>query len=122
MKKRIGLVAVLAVAVGSVFAGLGTAATHATKPKVVTVTATDFRFVFKPKVTYKHGVKYTFKLINKGDAAHNIDFQTVKASKIIGHGKTTKITVTFKKKGKYQFICDVPRHAELGMSGTLVVH
>ena len=32
------------------------------------------------------------------------------------------MTVTFKKAGKYPYLCDVPRHAELGMAGTIVVH
>jgi len=123
MKKRIALLGALAVIVGGVFAGYGAASTHTTKkPKVITVTATDFHFAFKPKVRYKHGVKYEFKLVNKGAAAHNFDIQGVKASKIIPGGKTTTITVTFKKKGKYPYLCDVPRHAELGMAGTLIVH
>jgi uncharacterized cupredoxin-like copper-binding protein len=88
---------------------------------VVTVTMTDFHFKLSPVVKYKHGVKYTFKLVNKGAAVHNFDIQTVKASKVIPHGKTTSITVTFKKAGKYQYICDVPRHAELGMAGSIRV-
>ncbi len=60
-------------------------------------------------------------MVNKGAALHNFDIQGVKASKVIPPGKTTSFTVTFKKAGKYQYICDVPRHAELGMAGTLKV-
>src|SRR5581483_8144550 len=74
------------------------------------VTATDFHFAFKPKVKYKHGVKYTFKLVNKGAALHNFDIQGVKATKIISPGKTASMTITFKKAGKYPYLCDVPRH------------
>ena len=122
MKKRIALLGVLAVSVAGVFVGVGVASTHATtKPTVITVTATDFHFAFKPKVVYKHGHKYTFKMINKGTAAHNFDIQRLKATKIVGHNKVSSITVTFKKKGKYPYLCDVPRHAELGMAGTLTV-
>lgn len=125
MKKRIALLAALAVVGGSIFASIGTAATHSaktTKATVITVTATDFHFAFKPKVTYKKGVKYTFKFVNKGAAAHNFDIQGVKATKVVGHGGTGSFTVTFKKAGKYQYVCDVPRHAELGMAGYITVH
>jgi len=121
MKKCMALLAVLAVAGGSIYAGVGAAATHTKKPIVITVTATDFHFAFKPKVKYKHGVKYTFKLVNKGAALHNFDIQGIKATKIISPGKTVSMTVTFKKAGKYPYLCDVPRHAELGMAGTLKV-
>lgn len=121
MKLSIGvLVAVAAIAAG-VFATIGSASPEATKVVTVTVTTTDFHFKFSPVVKYKHGVKYIFKVVNKGAALHNFDIQTVKASKVIAHGKTTSITVTFKKAGKYQYICDVPRHAELGMAGFLRV-
>jgi len=127
MKNRIALSAVLAVVLGSVFAGIGiastdsAASTKAAKPVVINVTATDFHFAFKPKVVYKHGVKYTFKLTNKGTAAHNIDIQGIKATKIIAHGATASMTITFKKAGKYPYLCDVPRHAELGMAGIMTV-
>jgi uncharacterized cupredoxin-like copper-binding protein len=119
MKLSLGvLVAVVAIACG-LFATVGTASTQATK--TVTVTMTDFHFKLVPTTGIKHGVKVTFKVVNKGAALHNFDIQKVKASKVIPAGKTTSFTVTFKKAGKYQFICDVPRHAELGMAGTLKV-
>jgi uncharacterized cupredoxin-like copper-binding protein len=88
---------------------------------VVTVTMTNYHFKFSKTTGYKHGVAYTFKEVNKGSAVHNLDFQGVKAGKIIPHGKTASFTVTFKKAGKYQYLCDVPRHAELGMAGALKV-
>ena len=119
MKKRIALVAALTVVLGSVFAGIGTASTQTTK--TITVTATDFHFKFSTTAGIKHGVPYIFKLVNKGPALHNFDIQGVKANKVIGHGKTETETIIFKKKGAYQYLCDVPRHAELGMAGTLHV-
>ena len=121
MKLSIGvLVAVAAVAAG-VFATIGSASPQATKIVTLTVTMTDFHFKIAPPTKFKHGVKYTFKVTNKGAALHNFDIQTVKATKVIAHGKTTSMTVIFKKAGKYQYICDVPRHAELGMAGFLRV-
>ena len=120
MKKRIALLAALAAVGGSVFAGVGTAATHTTKATVVKVTATDFHFKLSLK-TFKKGHAYKFVLTNKGTAYHNFDIQGLKATKIIPHGKTASFTITFKKKAKLQYVCDVPRHIELGMSGFITV-
>ena len=121
MKKRIGLVLAVGVVVASLYAAVASAQSHSSKAVVVTVTMTNYHFKFSKTTGYKHGVAYTFKEVNKGSAVHNLDFQGVKAGKIIPHGKAASFTVTFKKAGKYQYICDVPRHAELGMSGTLKV-
>jgi len=121
MKLSIGVLAVVAVIAAGLFATVGSASPQATKVVTVNVTMTDFHFKLAPATKFKHGVKYTFKVTNKGAALHNFDIQTVKASKVISRGKTASITVTFKKAGKYQYICDVPRHAELGMAGFLKV-
>jgi uncharacterized cupredoxin-like copper-binding protein len=121
MKKRIALLAALAVVGSSVFAGVGTAATHTTKAaKVVKVTATDFHFKLSLK-TFKKGTPYKFVFTNKGAALHNFDIQGLKATKVIAHNKTASFTVTFKKAKKYQYVCDVPRHIELGMAGFITV-
>jgi plastocyanin len=125
MKKRIvalAVVAALAVLTGSVLLASATAATSVTPAKNVTVNMTDFNFkIITAGHPIKHGIVVTFKVVNKGAALHNFDIQRVKASKLIGPGKTTFIKVTFKKAGRYPYLCDVPRHAELGMAGTLVV-
>jgi plastocyanin len=123
MKQRIALVVAAAVVGVGLFATVAAARSHdssATANKI-TVVMTDFHFkITKPKVL-KHGVKYTVTEINKGTAVHNFDIQTVKAGKIIPKGKSQTFTITFKKAGKFQYICDVPRHAELGMAGQLTV-
>ena len=89
--------------------------------KNVTVTMTDFKFKLSFAGPYKRGVKYVFKTVNKGNALHNFDLQKVKAGKVIAPGKSYTFSVIFKKAGKFQYICDVPRHAELGMAGKLTV-
>jgi plastocyanin len=121
MKKHIGFVLAIAVIAGSLYAAVATASTHTAKATVVTVTMTDYHFKLSKTTGYKHGVAYTFKVVNKGAALHNFDIQRVKASKVITNGKVTSFTVTFKKAGKYPYICDVPRHAELGMAGSIKV-
>ena len=89
--------------------------------KNVTVTMVDFHFKLSFAGPYKKGVKYVFKTVNKGNAVHNFDLQKVKAGKVIPPGKSYTFSVVFKKAGKVPYICDVPRHAELGMSGSLRV-
>jgi plastocyanin len=121
MKQRIGLLLAVAVLGGSLFASAASASTHAAKAKLVTVTMTDFHFKFTPAGPLPKGTPITFKVVNKGAALHNFDVQGVKASKTIAHGKTTSFTVTFKKAGKFAIVCDVPRHAELGMAGFITV-
>ena len=121
MKKRIALLAALAVVLGSLFAGISTASAQQAKVKTITVTATDFHFKLVGATGLKHGVPYIFKFVNKGAALHNFDIQGIKATTVIGHGKTQSLQVTFKKKGNYPYVCDVPRHIELGMAGTLKV-
>jgi plastocyanin len=122
MKRIALLVAATVVGVG-LFATIASARTHsASAANKITVVMTDFHFKITKPAVLKHGVKYTITEINKGAAAHNFDIQTVKPTgKIIAHGKSQTFTVTFKHAGKYQYVCDVPRHAELGMAGALTV-
>ena len=124
MKKQIGValaIAIVTCGLYATFAAASSSPTVVTKPssskvvtKNVTVTMTDFKFKLSYAGPYKRGV-------NKGNAFHNCDLQRVKAGKVITPGKTYTFPVVFKKAGKVQFICDVPRHAELGMAGKLTV-
>jgi plastocyanin len=108
------------------FVFAATASAMAAKPKKagavkkVTVTMTEFKFAFTPK-TYKVGDKVTFTVRNKGVTGHDFDIAGVKNMPVIAGGKTFKYTVSFKKKGVYRYVCTVPRHAELGMTGRLTV-
>jgi nitrite reductase (NO-forming) len=61
-----------------------------------------------------------FKLVNKGKIPH--DFKIAgKTSKMIAPGKTGSLTVVFKKKGSYAYVCTIFGHAKLGMKGTLAI-
>jgi uncharacterized cupredoxin-like copper-binding protein len=123
MKKHIGIALATAIAAGSIYAAVASASSSSTTvtPKVVTVTMIDFHFKFSFAGPYKKGVPYIFKTVNKGHAPHNFDLQGLKAGKVISPGKTSSFTITFKKAGKFQYVCDVPRHAELGMAGRITV-
>ena len=100
---------------------------------VVTVTAgkpTDFSFTLSTK-TIKTGAT-TFKVTNKGVLAHT--FKVCSSSKggsanscagkgtaSINPGKSATLTITFSKKGSYEYLCTVPGHAAGGMKGDLKV-
>ena len=129
MRKQIGIAFAIAIVTCGLYAAVAVASSSkVTKPssstvvtKNVTVTMTDFKFKRSFVGPYKRGVKYVFKTVNKGNAQHNFDIQKVKAGKVINAGKTYTFSVIFKMAGKFQFICDVPRHAELGMAGKITV-
>jgi uncharacterized cupredoxin-like copper-binding protein len=129
MKKQIGVVLTIVVVACGLYAAVAAGSSSSTSSpssqqvvvKNVTVSMVDFKFRLSFAGPYKRGVKYVFKTVNKGNALHNFDIQKVKAGRIIPHGKTYTFAVIFKKAGRFQYICDVPRHAELGMAGRLTV-
>jgi uncharacterized cupredoxin-like copper-binding protein len=109
------LIALVALATAvSAFGGSAAATT-------VTVTAgkpSEFKFTLNKKTVKKGAV--VFKVTNKGMIAH--DFKIAgKKTKSLATNKAGTITVTFKKAGKYAFLCTLPGHAAGGMKGTLVV-
>jgi uncharacterized cupredoxin-like copper-binding protein len=62
----------------------------------------------------------TFDVKNAGKMAHNFRING-KQTRMIQPGKTATLTVTFKKKASYHYICAVPGHAALGMKGVFTV-
>ena len=112
----VGALAALSVAVTGAFGGQATQSAA-----TVAVTAgkpSEFKFTLVPK-TVKKGV-VTFKVANKGALAH--DFKIAgKKTKQIAKGKTATLKITFKKAGKFAYLCTLPSHAAAGMKGTLVV-
>jgi plastocyanin len=94
-------------------------ATNATNAAItVNVTALDFKFKLS-RLSVPKGSVVTFKVINKGNTAHDFDFASgVKGgTPYLAKGKTAKFKVTFRKAGSFRFVCTVPRHVQLGMSG-----
>jgi uncharacterized cupredoxin-like copper-binding protein len=100
----------------SAFGGL-----RAATATTVTVTAgkpSEFRFTLSKKTVAK-GVT-TFKVTNKGTINH--DFKIAgKRTAVIRPGKAATLKITFKKAGKYPYLCTLPAHAAAGMKGTLTV-
>lgn len=112
----------LCAAAGLVAAMFGFGSAHASsttaKPVTVVVKATEFKFTLSKKTVPVGTV--IFEVENKGKIGHDFKING-KKTKIIAAGKTAKLTVVFKKKGKYAYLCTIPGHAAAGMKGTLAV-
>ena len=95
--------------------GAGSGAAAITK---VTVIATEFHFkLSKTKVPVGTVI---FTVENKGKIAHDFKIGG-KRTPLIPAGKKATLTVVFKKKGRYAYLCTIPGHAAAGMKGTLAV-
>jgi len=84
----------------------------------VTVSASDFKFALNKKTATKGVV--TFKVTNVGAVPHDFKISGRK-TKLLNHGQSDTLRVTFLKAGAYPFICSVPGHVALGMKGVFVV-
>ncbi len=100
-------------ALGGAAAGAALAAPAKTPTTTITVTATEFHFKLS-KTSVKHGTRVVFKVVDKGQVAHDFAIDK-KKSKLIGHGTSTTLSVLFTKKGSFRYICTVPGHAAAGM-------
>jgi mono/diheme cytochrome c family protein len=88
------------------------------KTTKVKVTMTEFKFkLSKSRVPVGTVV---FTVVNKGREPH--DFKIAgKKTKRLAPGKSAKLTVKFKKKGRFTYLCTIPGHAAAGMKGKLAV-
>jgi uncharacterized cupredoxin-like copper-binding protein len=85
----------------------------------VQVKGGEFFFRLSTKSIKRPG-KVTFLFKNIGHVRHDFKIDGKKTT-LIGPGKTAKLVVTFKKKGKYRYLCTVPGHAAAGMTGVFTV-
>jgi uncharacterized cupredoxin-like copper-binding protein len=79
----------------------------------------EFFFRLSTKSAAKPG-KVTFVFKNVGHVSHDFSIRG-KQTPLIQPGRTARLVVTFKKKGKYPYRCTVPGHAEAGMKGVFTV-
>jgi uncharacterized cupredoxin-like copper-binding protein len=85
----------------------------------VQVKGGEFFFRLSTKSAAKPGT-VTFLFKNVGHVLHDFKING-KHTPLIQPGKTAKLVVTFKKKGKFPYLCTVPGHAEAGMKGVFTV-
>ena len=105
------------------FAGAATGRSDSTAAativKVKAGAPTTFAFTLSTKTLAKPG-KVIFEVKNVGKTMH--DFKIAgKKTPLLQPGDAAKLSVTFKKKGKYPYVCTVPGHAAAGMKGVFVV-
>jgi uncharacterized cupredoxin-like copper-binding protein len=110
----LGAVLALVVAVSALGAGRSASASQK-----VTVGMSEFKFAVTPK-TVKKNVPVAFVLTNKGTTEHDFKING-KKSKLVASGRKGALAVTFKKAGRYTYLCTLPGHAAAGMKGVLVV-
>ena len=121
----VGAVAVAAVALFGATAQAGRAPAVVRAPqkaallKTVNVTAKEFKFVMSSK-SAKRGV-VVFKVKNVGALQHDFQIKGRK-TKLLSHGKSDTLRVTFLRKGSYPYKCTVAGHAASGMKGVFVVN
>ncbi len=118
--------AVLAAAVAAADAGAATTAAPAKRSGEVraalitrvNVAESEFKFVLNKK-TAKRGV-VIFKVTNVGAVAH--DFMIARRkTRMLEHGQSETLRVTFLRKGHYQYHCTVTGHAAAGMKGVFTI-
>jgi uncharacterized cupredoxin-like copper-binding protein len=82
------------------------------------VTAKEFKFILSSKKA-KRGV-VVFKVTNAGALQHDFQIKGRK-TRLLSHGKSGTLRVTFLRKGTYPYKCTVPGHASAGMKGVFTI-
>jgi uncharacterized cupredoxin-like copper-binding protein len=111
----VAIAALALVPLASANADTSAAATATT----VQVKGGEFFFRLSTKTLAKPG-KVTFVFKNVGHVLHDFSI-TGKKTPLIQPGKTARLVVTFKRKGKFTYLCTVPGHAQAGMKGVFTV-
>ena len=87
----------------------------------VAVTAgkpSEFRYTLSRRTVPKGAT--TFTVVNRGKVRHDFKILGRKTTSLAA-GKRQTLSVTFRRAGKYQYLCTLPGHAAAGMKGTLTV-
>jgi uncharacterized cupredoxin-like copper-binding protein len=83
------------------------------------VGAQEFSFRLSTRSISKPG-QVTFTVKNRGSILHNFKING-KSTPNLQPGKTAHLSVSFKKKGRYRYLCTEPGHAAAGMRGVFTV-
>ena len=120
MRSTLGLAAVVVAALALVplAAAHTDRQTHATAT-TIQVSGGEFFFKLSAKSIAKPGT-VTFVFKNVGHVLHDFHISG-KTTPMIQPGKSAKLAVTFKKAGKFSYLCTVPGHAAAGMKGVFTV-
>jgi plastocyanin len=92
------------------------------QPAVTKVTVTMTEYHFRLSVNHVRKGTVVFTVVNKGEIPHTFSIRSLQAtSPVIQSGKKAVMRVTFKKPGKYYYLCTVGAHEQYGMFGNLRV-
>jgi plastocyanin len=122
MRSHFRSAAFAAVMLGLVVAPSGTGAPAAPAVTVthVTVKMTEYHFALSVKKVPTGTVVFT--VVNSGQIPHIFEIQKLhKQTPLMQAGRRYVMRVTFKKPGKYYYLCPVGAHVQYGMFGTLPV-
>lgn len=84
----------------------------------VNVKASEFKFVLSAK-TARRGI-VVFKVTNVGTIKHDFQIKGRK-TRLLSHGQSATLRVTFLRKGHYPYKCTVSGHAAAGMKGVFTI-
>lgn len=113
----LGLLVTLAAAVATPAAPAGTQVVTTTKVNVV---MTEYAFRLSKSVVPRGRVIFT--VVNRGDLGHDFVIGALnKKTPVISSGGRRTLAVTFKKRGRFLYICSVGEHFLHGMKGYLRV-
>jgi uncharacterized cupredoxin-like copper-binding protein len=116
---RFSLVLATAAIAAVALAGAAQASTTHAAATTTQVKAGEFYFKLSAKSLAKPG-KVTFIVKNAGHVSHDFRIDG-KQTALLKPGSTAKLIVTFKKAGKYPYLCTVIGHAAAGMEGVFTV-
>jgi plastocyanin len=86
----------------------------------VTVGMVEYKFHLSRNRVPKGTVVFT--VVNKGELAHIFEIPSLhKITPLLQPGKRSTLRVTFRKPGRYYYICPVGAHVQFGMAGKLRV-
>lgn len=109
----------LGIAVALPAGGPAGGATGAAPKITIKVVARDFSFALSRRSVPK-GAHVTFRVRNAGAVPHDF-VMAGRRTKLLRPGQSATLRVRFTKKGQKRFLCSVPGHARLGMTGVLGV-
>jgi glucose/arabinose dehydrogenase len=108
----------LAVSICAVALG-GTASPSPASMFTIRVDARDYTFALSRR-TVPAGSSVRFVVRNRGASPHDFVLKG-KRTRILRRGQSQTVSVTFPRKGVFNFLCSVSGHARLGMRGSIGV-
>ncbi len=119
MLRAVRLLGVLAAASAAAFALSGAATPTPGRTYTVRVDARDFSFQLSRR-SVPAGVNVRFVVRNRGSVPHDFVVKG-KRTLLLRPNQSQTLTVAFPRKGAFRFLCSVPGHTRLGMTGVFGV-